>query len=283
MILAAAPRFLLLVATITVGCAATPPTQPPTVKLEVPQAFHRSLAVQHFQIGEDVLHIDWMPTHTMVPMTQYEGIWPAEAGTPAKDHHWRIDVYSGANPRVAAACAHAKDGYDADLDELVEFLLTPRPRMPVENARRALSYLFARFERKHFRWGSGISFLSQKTQDTGMYAPMNTHLRYEIWGLTKDGRCTVVASVRVGHPKLPDWPHVRNLASHDPELQKAMGAAYDKNDYRAIAQLQKEIGRSDQAALKNDPDYKLIERCSPDEFEPSLAAFDALVNELGFR
>ena len=62
-----------------------------------------------------------------------------------------------------------------------------------------------------------------------------------------------------------------------------MTAAYDKNDYRAIADLRKQIGRSDQAALENDSDYKLIEKCGPDEFEPSLAKFDALVNGLDVR
>ena len=67
-----APRFLLLVAAVTAGCAMTPRTGPPAVKLEVPRAFQRSVAVHHFQKGEDVLHIDWMRTYAKAAMTQYQ-------------------------------------------------------------------------------------------------------------------------------------------------------------------------------------------------------------------
>jgi hypothetical protein len=36
-------------------------------------------------------------------------------------------------------------------------------------------------------------------------------------------------------------------------------------------------------ALKKDKDYKLIETCSPEEFEPSLKAFDQLVDQVSFE
>jgi hypothetical protein len=190
-----APRSycLLLVAVMVAGCATTPSTVPPTVKLDVPPAFQTSLSIAHFQAGQDVLHIDWIRTQAKVPLTRYEGYWGRRTGRQADDHHWTIDVYNLGSPEVVAAYALAKDGYEADLDELVDFLLPPAPSPPVGPGRHALANLFARFERKHFRWGNAVSFFSQETQDTGHYAPNNCHLRYEVWEVTKDRRHTIVA------------------------------------------------------------------------------------------
>jgi hypothetical protein len=62
----------------------------------------------------------------------------------------------------------------------------------------------------------------------------------------------VVAHFSVTHPKLADWgPEVRNARSID--------------------------------ALKRDRDFKLVETCSPDDFEPSLAAFDRMLQSLVVR
>ena len=37
------------------------------------------------------------------------------------------------------------------------------------------------------------------------------------------------------------------------------------------------------AALKRDRDYKRVEKCSADEFEPSLTAFDRMLDALVIR
>jgi hypothetical protein len=92
-------------------------------------------------------------------MTQYAGDWPAQLKSEDDNHHWTIDVYRGRNPKVAAAYAHAKDGYEADLDEFVDFLIPPSPPPPgYFKPPHALAYFFARFERKHFDWGNAVSF-----------------------------------------------------------------------------------------------------------------------------
>src|SRR5690349_13718566 len=111
------------------------------------------------------------------------------------------------------------------------------------------SYMFARFERKQFPWGNAVSFFSQFTQDTALYVPHNGHLTYEIWGVTADHKYSVVATLSVSHPKLANW---------GPEV-------------RASRSVEK---------LKQDRDFRLVESCSPDDFTPSLTAFDRLVGSL---
>lgn len=115
------------------------------------------------------------------------------------------------------------------------------------------SYMYARFGRKNFRWGEAVSFLSQGTQDA-LYVPHNGHLRYEVWGVTTDKRYTAIATVGVSHPKLAAW-------GRGPEVR----------DARSIQ------------ALKRDRDYKLIERCKPEEFTPSLTTFDQMLDSLTIR
>ena len=119
--------------------------------------------------------------------------------------------------------------------------------------------MYARFERKRFRWGDAVSFLSQSTQDgvSGVFfAPHNGRLAYEVWGVTRDHRYTVVASVfSVSHPELA------GRLSRPRELRVA----------RTLREL------------KRDRRYKLVERCSPGEFEPSLAAFDQMLDSLTIR
>ena len=114
------------------------------------------------------------------------------------------------------------------------------------------SYMFARFEHKQFIWGHAVSFLSQAVQERALYVPHNGHLEYEVWGVTWDRRYTVVAKISVSHPKLDDWgEHVRTAPSME--------------------------------ALKRDKDYKLVEKCSPEEFQPSLTAFDRMLRTLAIR
>jgi hypothetical protein len=151
-----------------------------------------------------------------------------------------VCVYAILNPKVPTAYAKAHDGFEANLDEGREFL-----------ASGAGHQTFARFARKHFRWGDAVSFLHSTYQEGpgGMYVPDNDHLHYEVWGITRHRRYTVVASVRVTHPKLANWgPGVRVVKSIE--------------------------------AFNQDRDVKLIEACSPKQFEPSLAAFDHLVDSL---
>ena len=114
------------------------------------------------------------------------------------------------------------------------------------------AYMIARLRRKQFSWGKAVSFFSQFTQDSAVYVPHNGHLTYEVWGVTSDHKFTVVAQVSVSHPKLADWgPKVRNARSIE--------------------------------ALKRDRDYRLVERCDPEEFVPSLTAFDRMLDSLVIR
>ncbi len=200
-------------------------------------------------------------------MTQYWGWFGPKDAPQADNHSWRVRVYARFSPKVAAAYASATDGFQADLNEAPEFLgLDER------------SYMYARFEREHFHWGNAVSFFSQFTQDTAMYVPHNGHLTYEVWGVTPDRKYTVVAHLSVSHPKLADWgPGVRDSRESDPRYDQAVKDALDTNrDFRRAGEIAME-------ALKNDRDYKLVETCSPDEFEPSLTAFDKMLDTLVIR
>ncbi len=277
-------RALILLLAVIPACAETPSTQQPIVKLDVPAEFQHSLAINHFKKGDDVLHIDWNRTGAQAPMTQYAGDWPLPQD-PRDSRHWTIDVYSDSKPKVAAAYAHAKNGYEADLDEYVDFLIPPTPPPPgYFKPPHALSYFFARFERKHFSWGDAVSFLSQGTQDTSLDTPDNGRLTYEVWGLTKDGRHTVVAQVRVGHPGLEaGGEDVRGVAERDPEFKRQFDDAWNRNDVPRINELRQEAAAREEAELKNHPHTKLVESCNPNEFEPSLTAFDKMLDTLVIR
>ena len=218
--------------------------QPPNVMLEIAQAFSTSVSVEHYQKGEDVLVSPPYRLTTIAPLTEYRGWFGDKNADQDHNHGWKVAVYSIASQKVISACATAKDGYQADLNECPEFLKCGDT-----------AYMFARFERKHFRWGDAVSFLSQSTQDSALYVPHNGHLAYEVWGVTYGHRFTVVARVSVAHPKLAGW------IAKEPELR----------DARSIE------------ALKRDRDYILVETCRPDEFEPSLTAFDQVVDSLTFH
>ena len=84
---------------------------------------------------------------------------------------------------------------------------------------------------------------------------MNGYLNYEVSGITADRKYTVTASVAVSHAKLSD----RDGRSEPPRL------------YRSTE------------ALMRDRDYKRIARCKPEEFTPSLTAFDAMLDSLRIR
>jgi hypothetical protein len=234
-------RCLIATVLLTFAVSGRAADAPPDITLTVPQAFATALTIRHLRAGEDVLNSPPYRLTTVAPMTEYWGWFGPKDAPQADDHRWRVRVYATSSRKVAAAYASATNGFQADLNEAAEFLKYPEK-----------SYMYARFERKHFRWGDAVSFFSQFTQDTGMYVPHNGHLTYEVWGLTRDQRYTVVAHLAVSHPKLADWgPDVR--------------------DARSIE------------ALKRDRDYKLVERCSPEQFEPNLTSFDRMLDTLVIR
>jgi hypothetical protein len=215
----------------------------PQVTLSVPPPFATEVTVKHYRTGEDLLHDQTYHLITVAPLTQYHGWFGPRVADQADLHGWKVDVFARYSQKVAAACAAVKDGYAADLNIEPEFFGV---------AER--SYMFARFQHKRFRWGTAVSFLSQATQDSPphFYVPHNGHLQYEVWGVTPDKRFTVVASVSVSHPKLADW-----------------GA--NVRDTRTIA------------ALRRDKDYKLVEKCSAEAFEPTLTAFNRMLDTLVIR
>ena len=112
--------------------------------------------------------------------------------------------------------------------------------------------MIARIRRKRVRWGNAVSFLSQGSQDA-LYAPENGRLSYHVWGVTADQRYTVIASVSVSHPKLPDFWDDRVRVFRSTE------------------------------ALKRDRDYKRLEKFKSEEFKPSLTAFDEMLDSLTIR
>ncbi len=225
-----------------VGCSTTrPPPRAPEVSLDIPPAFGTEVTRRTLQKGEDLLHDPNYHLIPIAPVSEYHGWFGPRAAKQGDIHGWTVRVYAYFSPRVAAAYTSAQDGFDADLNEGSELL-----------AGDSSPYMFARFERKQFYWGNAVSFFNQSTQDTATYVPNNGHLQYEVWGVTSNGRYTIVASIGVSHPKLTEWgPEVRDVDSIE--------------------------------ALKNDPDYKLIERCSPEDFVPSLTAFDRLVDSIRIR
>ena len=279
--------LLLIVIVATGAYAASPPNAAPEVKLDIPKHFAHSLSVQHFEKGEDVLHIDWMPTPARAAMTRYKGYWYPDASGADTKHGWMIDVFTTHSPKVAAAYKHASNGYAADLDEVMDFLTIPDARSLFDSPRRALSYLFARFERKSFRWGDAVSFFSQGVQDTSMPEPANGRLTYEIFGVTRDGRFTVIASLSASHPKLPDHAQARDMRDRvqggDPGFEQAYYDAARQKNYQRLERLQEDEEQREAAAMREQPGVKLIETCKPDEFQPSITAFDQMIDSIAIQ
>jgi hypothetical protein len=230
-----------VMAAVVCALASASAEDAPQVSLSVPSPFATEVTVKHYRKGQDLLHDPTFHLITVAPLTEYHGWFGPRVAHQANMYGWKVDVFARYSPKVAAACATARDGYEADLSIEPEFFGVDER-----------SYMFARFEHKHFSWGDAVSFLSQSTQDSAVYVPHNGHLTYEVWGLTRDHKYTVVASVAVSHHKLEDWgPDVRDAPSI--------------------------------AALKRDRDYKRVEKCSADEFEPSLTAFDRMLDALVIR
>lgn len=220
--------------------------EPPTFELAVPPPFSMSSTIERHRAGEDTGKSPPFRFITTAPVTTRYGSFVPSAEKKSDVLGWSVKVYATFSEKVAAACASKKDGYQLGLEN------GPGLEIPEWG-----SYMVARLRRKQFSWGKAVSFLSQFTQDTALYAPHNGRLTYEVCGVTTDRKYTVVAHVSVSHPKLPDW-------EDDAE----------RFGLRAHRSLK---------ALKRDPDYKLIERCKPEEFTPSLTAFDQMLDSLTIR
>jgi hypothetical protein len=117
-----------------------------------------------------------------------------------------------------------------------------------------------------------------------MHTPENGHLWYEVYGVSKDRLRTVVARVEVGHPKLETGGEdVRGVAERDSEFKRKFDEAWNRNDVPLINKLRQEAAAKEEAELQNHPHTKLIESCQPGEFEPSLTAFDRIVDSIVVR
>ena len=181
---------------------------------------------------------------TTAAVTKQYGDFGPRTERHSESHGWSVMVYATSSKKVAAAYASTKNGYQLKMTDGAQL------EVPDQG-----SYMVARLRRKQFSWGHAVSFLSQFTDDMWLEAPVNGRLDYEVWGVTADRKYTVLARISVSHPKLPD-------EEDDPETLRS---------YRSVE------------ALKRDRDYKLIERCKPEEFVPSLTAFDEMLDSLTIR
>ena len=233
-----------MVTFVGIACAAEHPLHPPETRLAIPPPFQPN-AVRRYRAGEDILNSPPFHLTPVAAMTEYSGGFGRGLAKISENHGWTVRIFATYSQKVAAVCAAArKTGEVVDLRE-GPGLLSPN---------ESLDWI-ARVRSKHVSWGNAISFLSQTTQDGALYAPHNLHLNYNVWGVTADRGYTVIASIGVSHPKLVDW--------------------FDMTKELRVAHSMKE--------LKQDPDYKRIERCKAEEFTPSLTAFDQMLDSLKIR
>jgi len=226
------------------SAAQEPRLDPPKFELSVSPPFSMSGRVERYRAG-DVTYKDWSFRFvtTASVTTRYGDFGPQTKGQP-NSHGWSVKVYATFSEKVAAAYASTKDGYQLRMTDGVKLETSDWG-----------SYMVARLRRKQFRWGHGVTFLSQFTQDMLLDAPINGRLTYEVWGTTADHKHTVLARISVSHPKLRDGGD----RTKPPRLHRTV------------------------ESVRKDPDYKLIERCKPEEFEPSLTAFDEMLDSLVIR
>jgi hypothetical protein len=227
-----------------ITCAAERPLDPPKFELAVRPPFRTSDRVERYRAGDVTLNDGIFRFITTAAVTTQYGSFGPRAEKQSDSHGWSVKVYATFSKKVAAAYSSTKNGYQLGMTEGLQLETSDWG-----------SYMVARLRRKQFSWGSAVSFLSQFTQDTLLPAPHNGRLEYQVWGVTADRKYTVVASVSVSHPKLPD-------EEDDPDSLRSA---------RTIEEL------------KRDPDYKLIERCQPEEFTPALTAFDKMLDSLIIR
>lgn len=219
-----------LIGTLLSSCGTTS-NGVPDIDVQISAAFDHKVTRKKFKSGDCLVCSNPRIIQSMRPTSRIEGEW-GDSG-PAKnpfDHRWRIDVEFTDATSAAQAIAKATSGYDAGVD-------------------RYGSYMFARFERKVFKWGKAISYFSQFSQDTGGYVPHNGGLTYDVWGTTADNRHIVHLTCSVTHRNLAEWgPNVRTTRSME--------------------------------ELHADKDYKLVDTCASSDFEPALSELDRLLETL---
>ena len=205
------------------GCATTP-----HANVASDSSVHGVVKTRHFRVGDLVVNSPPYRIAADVPTTFIEGDWLPNHKYPL-GHAWRISVERRDAAPTALRIAKATKGDDAGLD-------------------RVGNYMFARFDRKTFSWGRGVSYFTQSSQDMGGYPPHNGHLTYEVWGVTNDLRYVIHLRASLTHPKLPTWPDVRTTRS--------------------------------QKELYADRDYLMVSTCPESVFTPSLSSLDALLDTL---
>lgn len=203
----------------------------PDIDLQISSAFNHKLTRTKFKTGDYLVKSHPYFIQAKVPTLRLEGEWGNPM--PGKDpfnHAWKLEIEYTDAESAALKISKATSGYDTGLDKY-------------------WSYLFARFERKHFKWGQAVSYLSQSTDDIGGYVPNNGSLIYEVWGTTTDKRHIVHFTCSVTHHALEKWgSSVRTTRSTE--------------------------------ELHADKDYKLIETCASSDFEPPLSELDGLLDTL---
>jgi hypothetical protein len=240
-------RHIIAVGMIALAASvsrAEQPVHPPKFELAVSPPFGTSGRVERYRAGEVTLSSPPYRFVTTAAVTKQYGDFGPRTRSQSDSHGWSVKVYATFSKKIAAAYDSKKDCYQLGMTRGAEL------EIPDDG-----SYMIARLRRKRFSWGNAVTFLSQFSQDLLLASPSNGRLDYQIWGVTADRKYTVVASIWVSHPKLP------NEENHRETLR----------DYRTIQ------------ALRRDPDYKLIEKCEPEEFTPSLMAFDQMLDSLTFR
>jgi hypothetical protein len=114
------------------------------------------VTVKHYRKREDLLNSPPFHLITGAPMTAYRGWYGPQNNDPLHGHVWTVRVYAARNRKFVAAYAKARDSFEADLNEGKEFFGL---------GQLATYETFARFTRKHFRWGDAVSFLHSEYQE----------------------------------------------------------------------------------------------------------------------
>jgi hypothetical protein len=94
--------------------------------------------------------------------------------------------------------------------------------------------------------GNAVGYFVQTTENATWPERNNVQLTYEIRGVTNDHQDTIVARFVIRHPLLPDGSNV--LGAH-----------------------------GNVRTLTSFPSYKLLEKSSPDSFQPSLKEIQEMV------
>jgi hypothetical protein len=241
--------FIVLMAALS-GCANT--HSPPKFAISVPAAFSGQTERREYPVGvpltDDSLSRQLFPNYRAEhPTTKLFGRWtdPSFVSYPARGTYYGQAKYRGWSVEVQQGSSpkvlRALQAKDGYEADL-GFNIDASAR------------IYPRFRHKTFSWGEAVSFLVQYQNDNTNYVPNNGMLLYEAHGVTRDHRYTVKAQFGVTHPALTEFgPRVRDYRDDS-----------DKPD----------------SAMRQDPDYLLVENCPDDAFQPSIAAIDDMLDTL---